>query len=171
MTQPKYVPVSEDEVVRPAQRLVAAGPWRPHRPAEHLASERVPTRGTGVPGPDQGYALLLADLLAPMLRLSAEEDREDVIKGAMSIALRRAARFGRAPVRADLELAFSLFGYLDDAPLDLVAYRRRRFFGVSHDDWRERELAESVSDEVLAMTAAQVRAKLDDWKEFFTSSV
>ena len=44
--------------------------------------------------------------------LEPGEHAEDVLAGAVAIALRRAAIFGRAPVTADIELALELFKYL-----------------------------------------------------------
>ena len=73
--------------------------------------------------------------------LEPDEHAEDVLAGAVAIALRRAAIFGRAPVGADIELALRLFKYLvgDEGTWpssDLVALRRERFAGAAHDYWR-----------------------------------
>src|SRR5271165_4970191 len=67
MTQPRYAPITEGGEVRPAYRLAPPAPWLPHRAAELRGAFRADRPGTGVPGPDQGYALLLAHRLAPRL--------------------------------------------------------------------------------------------------------
>ena len=77
----------------------------------------------GSAGPDQGYALRLARLMSDQLRLLPGEHLEDVIAGGIEIAMKRAARFGRAPVRADAELAFTLWGFLGDPPDDELVAR------------------------------------------------
>ena len=81
--------------------------------------------------------------------LEPGEHAEDVLAGAVAIALRRASIFGRAPVAADIELALSLFGYLGRAdgtaaPSELVEFRRERFAGAAHDYWRRRALADEI---------------------------
>ena len=167
MTQPKFAPIPIEDEVRPVQHLDVARPWVVHRPGELSRSNRLGQRGSGTQGSDQGYALHLAARFDDQLHLSAGEHREDVIIGAVAIALRRAARFGRAPVLADIELALVIFGYFDDAPEELIAVRKTLFAGVAHDDWRQRELAASVNDEVLALSPSAAGAGLAEWRSFF----
>ncbi|HLI15395.1 MAG TPA: hypothetical protein VKV23_04995 [Acidimicrobiales bacterium] len=165
MTQPKFAPILVEDEVRPTTRLAPPRPWTFHRPAEVLPARPPWRRGGGVPGPDQGYALRLARRLEDRLVLEPGEHREDVVAGIVAIAMRRAARAGRAPVLADLELAAELFGFLSDAPSDLVEHRRAAFAGVAHDYGRRRELAASVPEESLALTPETARAKLAAWRE------
>jgi hypothetical protein len=170
MTQPKFAPVLETSEVREVLRLPVPLPWSSHRPAE---VRPVPSRerrpNTGMPGPDQGYGLALAQSFADQLRVGESEHPEDVLAGAATIGLRRAALFGRAPVKADLELALNLFGYLEGAPEELVDARARYLSGASHDYWQRRDLAEWVPESTLCLTPAQVRAILEDepeaWRE------
>lgn len=158
MTQPRYAPIPEDGEVRPAYRLAPPQPWLPHRAAELRPGAFRSRPGTGVPGPDQGYALLLARRLTPRLVLTPGEHAEDVVAGALAIALTRASLFGRAPVIVDLELAFSAFGYLSDATADLVAARREAFAGAAHDYLVQRRLARVIPDRMLRMSPATLAA-------------
>jgi len=170
MTQPKFAPILETSEVRDSLRLPVPPPWRTHRPADFRPEPSRRRRpNTGIPGPDQGYALHLAELFTDQLRLAPGEHAEDVLAGAVSIGLRRAALFGRAPVKADIELALHLFGYLEGASEDVIDARGRYFAGVSHDYWQQRDLAEWVPESTLRMTPAQVRTTLADepeaWRE------
>jgi hypothetical protein len=166
MTQPKFAPILESSEVRDSLRLPVPPPWKPHRPADFRADPSPPRRPNGgIPGPDQGYALHLAGLLADRLRLGEHEHADDVLAGAVMIGLRRAALFGRAPVKADVELALDLFGYLEGAPEELVDARSRYFAGAAHDYWQQRDLAEWVPEATLRMTPAAVRALLAEEPE------
>ncbi len=166
MTQPKFAPILERAEVREVLALPTPAPWEPHRPADFRpdpTSVRPPN--TGIPGPDQGYALRLAEELKPELRLAENEHAEDVLSGAVMIGLRRAALFGRAPVRADLEVALNLFGFLEGAPEEVVEARQRYFAGVSHNYWQQRDLAEWVPDSTLRLRPSDVREILADEPE------
>lgn len=158
MTQPKYAPIPIEDEVRPSYHLPSSHPWTPHRPADFRPGARPSGLGTGTPGPDQGYGLRLARRFADRLVLTAGEHEDDALAGAAVIALRRAALFGRAPVSADLELALCLFGFLEQAPAELVAERKRRFSGAAHDYWDRRQLASSVSEQSLRLSPAEARS-------------
>ena len=164
MTQPKFAPILEQHEVREVQRIGPAAPWEPHRPGEFRpgpATRPARSGAYGVPGPDQGYALLLAERYEDRLELDPGEHAEDVLAGAVAIAMRRAATFGRAPVSTDVQLALALYGYLateggPTAPRDLVEYRRERFAGAAHDYWRRRALADEVPEAALRRSPAEV---------------
>jgi hypothetical protein len=169
MTQPKYAPIALEDEVRQADRLEVAQPWVPHRPGDFSpARHRLPA-GTGIPGPDQGYALSLADRIAPRLVLEKSEHAADVLAGAVAIGLRRAALFGRAPVSTDIELALELYGFLGDAPPEQVILRRETFAGVAHDYPRLRAIPGLVPETTLRLTPAVVRAGRAAWRELLTS--
>jgi hypothetical protein len=112
-------------------------------------------RGFGTTGPDQGYALTLAHRLAPRLRLADGEDRHDVVLGVALLGARRAALAGRAPSIYDLEVAAGLFGYLADAPEDLVEHRRGLFTGVAHSYDVQRALIDAVPEPSLRLTPSE----------------
>lgn len=155
--------------MRAAERLPAHAGWRQDRPAE-LTSPGVPTgHRFGTPGPDQGYGLTLAQRFVDRLEPAPGEHAEDAVAGCLGVGLRRAALFGRAPVIHDLDLAFTLFGYLGDAPADLVAFRVALIQGAAHSYWVQRDVADKVREETLRMTPAQVRAKLAEWRSMLVA--
>ena len=100
--------------------------------------------------------------LRPQLHVRAHERADDAVQGCTGIALRRASLFGRAPVIHDLRIVFTIWGWLDpDPPTDLLSLRRESFDGVAevlHNYERLRELADSVPEETLRSTPAQVAA-------------
>ena len=111
-------------------------------------------------GPDQGYALELATRFKDRLALEPGEHAEDVLSGAVAIALRRAAIFGRAPISADIELALRLFGCLVGdrgaaVPGELVAWRREHLAGAAHDYWARRALADAVPEATLRLSPCE----------------
>lgn len=169
MTQPKFAPIELADEVRPTFRLAPPQPWVAHRPGELDAKEATSGKGRGTQGPDQGYALSLAQRFSDKLQLVEGEHEEDVLSGAVVVALRRAAAYGRAPVSKDIELALALFGFFDEAPAELVLFRRRLFSGVSHHYWAERTLADAVSEQVLRLSAEQARQQLAEWPGFFST--
>lgn len=164
MTQPRFVPIARADMVRPGYRLGPPRPWRADRPADFRAGAPPTGRGTGTAGPDQGFALLLAERLADRLVLAPGERREDVIAGAVGIALRRASLYGRAPVLADIEFALAIFGYLAAAPAELVEFRKALFDGVSNDYWAQRELANEVPEATLRRMASEVDVSASGWQ-------
>ena len=167
MAQPEYVPVSAGDRVRPAERLPAHGGWEQRRPAE-LKKPGVPTgHRFGSPGPDQGYGLALAERFADRIQLLPGEHAEDAVAAALGVALKRASIFGRAPVIYDLELAYTLWGYLGEAPQALLDYRRAQLQGAAHDYWVQRDAVDKVRESTLRLTPAEVRAKLSDWPSLF----
>ena len=165
MTQPSYVPIGEADQVRPAFRLRTPLPWK----ADRVADLRTPgqPRGPefGVPVPDEGYALRLAHrLFESRLELTPGIGPEDALVGAAGVGGARAALFGRAPVARDLEMALVLFGFLGDAPAELVAWRTPLFQAASHHYELQRAIVDRVPEETLRLTPEQVHARLGDWR-------
>lgn len=161
MAAPDYVPndtaVADRHYVSPPRR---PQPWLADRPAE-LTDGQPTGAGLGVPGPDQGYALRLARRFEGELLLGPGEHAADAIAGCVGVALKRAALFGRAPVSADLEVAFRVFGFLPPAPDEsLAAWRRELFAGVSHPHHyaEARHLVGLVPESVLRMPPSEIEA-------------
>lgn len=124
--------------------------WVADRPGDIGGPQPTGAR-LGAQGPDQGYALTLVKLFDDRLHLG-DVDHQDAVAGCVAVATKRSALFGRGPVVHDLTAAFTIFGFLDDAPADdLVAWRERLFAQVhSHHHYRERRaIADLVSDAVL----------------------
>ncbi|HEY3941415.1 MAG TPA: hypothetical protein VGL60_02925 [Acidimicrobiales bacterium] len=159
MTQPSFVPIPESDQVRGARQLEVPGRWLPSRPGDQKGPRRQGGAGFGTPGPDQGYALLVAGRFEDRLRLAAGESAHDVIVGCAQLASRRAGLFGRAPTIYDVEMALRLFGFLDEAPpATVVADRSRRFAGVAHSYGRRQALVASVPEALLRQPVEQTGA-------------
>ena len=123
--------------------------------------------GLGYQGPDQGYALKLAERFEGRLALAAGEREDDALAGCCAVALRRASLFGRAPVVHDLRLALELFGFLDEADAGLAAWRRDQFAGAaSHHGYHVKlRLAGLVPEATLRLAPAAVaEACAEDWR-------
>lgn len=164
MAAPDYVPPTIADKPRVSLPLPPPRHWTATRPAD-LPSAQPRGRRLGSPGPDQGYALLLAERFHGKLRIAPGEDEHDALAAAVAVALRRASIYGRAPVKHDLELALGLFGYLGDGPADLAAWCRTALKGASHDYWEQRDIVDQIPEATLRMTPAEVRQRLGDWKK------
>jgi hypothetical protein len=168
MAAPEYVPVKPMDDVRtyesPPRR---PDPWLARRPGDLKTGQ---PRGVhfGNPGPDQGYALVLARRLQPRVILQQDESLDDVIHGCVPIALKRASLMGRAPVIHDLIVAFTVWGYLDEEPpVELVETRRPLFSGVAHaGHYVERErLVVMVPISTLRLSPEEIRTPyIVNWK-------
>ena len=164
MTQPSFVPVVEADQVRRAYQLQMPSIWTTTRPSELRGTRQPAGAFLGTPGPDQGFALKLARRFEDRLHLGAGEHVEDAISGCTAVAMRRAAAFGRAPVIHDLTSAFTLWGFLDGAPADLVAAREPLFRAASHHYQAQRTIADCVPESTLRLTPEQVTEHLSDWR-------
>jgi hypothetical protein len=167
MGQPEWVPVSDRDRVHVSERLPPPPPWFPHRAGDVKDAGGQPGGPMlGSAGPDQGYALRLARLMSDQLRLLPGEHLDDVIAGCVEGGMKRAARFGRAPVRADVEVAFTLWGFLGDPPGDeLVALRREMFAQASHHYDVRRTIVDQVPTSTLLLSLADVQAGMrTDWR-------
>ncbi len=166
MTQPSYVPIVEADQVRPAYHLRTPLPWRADRVADLRTPGQPRGRELGVPGPDQGYALLLAErLFESRLELTPGVSAEDALAAAAEVASARAALFGRAPVARDVETALQLFGFLGDAPEDLVAWRTPFFQAAAHHYEQRRRIVDCIPESTLRLTPEQVHARLSGWRD------
>ena len=167
MAQPEYVPVSARNRVRVSERLPTPDGWVADRVAEVRQHGGQPRgRQLGVAGPDQGYALKLARLIQDRIVLAPGDHLEDVVAGCVGVALRRAARYGRAPVMKDVEMGLAVWGFLGEAPADLVAFRTPLFASAAHHYNDLRAIAERVPEATLEMSPAElpVRLRAGGWK-------
>jgi hypothetical protein len=154
MAAPEYVPTSRDQQPRRGLPLPPARRWLADRPGELGASQpHGPSLGT--PGPDQGYALSLAARFHGKLDLGGATEH-DAIAGCLGTALQRASLFGRAPVIHDLDIAFRIWGFLGDAPAELVELRNPLFEAASHHYWDQRAIVDRIPEETLRMTHQEV---------------
>jgi hypothetical protein len=168
MAAPEFVPTQPTRRVRsyssPPRR---AGSWIADRPGE-LGGRQPAGEQLGTPGPDQGYALTLAERFAGRLSLTEGEHQADALAGAATIAMKRSALFGRAPVIHDLTAALTIWGFLDpSAPAELVELRREWFEEVHlamHYTARQR-IADAAPDEVLRLPHQKIADRHRvDWR-------
>ncbi len=121
--------------------------------------------GLGFTGPDLGYGLKLAKLVAERAVLAEGEHLADAIAGCFACGSRRSSNLHRSPVIYDMEWAFALWGFFAGAPDDLVTYRRPIFAGADHDYHGQRAVADAVPASALSLTAAEVQAGLGQWRQ------
>jgi hypothetical protein len=164
MPQPDFVPNAPADNVRVTETLPVPEGWLANRPAEIKGNHQPSGPLLGNVGPDQGYGLKLAKVFADKLELQAHEHAADAVMGALPVALKRAAMFGRAPVVYDFELAYTLFGFLGGAPEDLLTVRKELFAEASHHYEAQRKIADCVPESTLRLTPAQVREQLTAWR-------
>jgi hypothetical protein len=164
VTQPSFVPIVEADQVRPAYRLQVPNIWTQSRPSELRGASQPAGHLLGNPGPDQGFAISLARRFEDRLQLVEGESVEDAIAGCTAVAMRRCARFGRAPAVYDVSFAFTLWGFLGGAPDDLVAVRTLLFRSAAHHYRAQRVIADSVTEEALRLTPEAVAERLDQWR-------
>lgn len=162
MAAPDYVPVTLRDKPRTALPIPPPRRWTATRPGD-LAQGQPTGKLFGAQGPDQGYALRLAERFKGKLVLEEGEVPADVVAGCVAVATRRAGLFGRAPVIGDVDLAFRVWGFLGGAPADLVEFRKDWFFGAAHDYFGTRELAQRLPESTLRLTPAQV-AQQSNWR-------
>jgi hypothetical protein len=162
MAAPKFAPVSPNDDARSYESPdhVPDG-WMPDRPAEIRGFQ--PEGGRlGFQGPDQGFAIKIANTFRSRIHVLAGESVDDTVRGCLGIGLRRASMFSRAPVVHDLTIAFTMWGFLDsDPPPELVELRRGLFAGqanVAHSYDASRELVDRVPEATLRMLPEQVTA-------------
>ncbi len=144
------------------------GSWTADRPGETIGAAHPTGPALGNQGPDQGYVLKLAKRFTDDLVLRPGEHAADALEGACAVALRRASLYGRGPIAPDLRLALSVWGFLGDAPDDLVDYRRPLFAELHHTTihyFGVRTIADLVPEDTLRMTPdAVASAHAKDWK-------
>ena len=170
MAQPEFVPTQSQVAVRVELDLPTPEGWRADRPAELVPGVALTEGlGFGSPGPDQGFALSLYGRVRDGVRLAPKEHWSDVVAGCVGVATARASLYGRAPMIHDVRLSLYVFGFLGDAPADLVTWRTPLFAEASHHYQVQRQIAAVVSDEALGLTPEQVGAVVrdGDWRTLF----
>jgi len=170
MAAPPFVPV--DPTAKPRTYSSPAhvpDSWCADRPAD-IVGRQPEGPQLGKQGPDQGYALALAERLRDRVVVADGEVVDDALAGCLGIALRRASLYGRAPVMPDLTLALTIWGYLDPAPpADLVDLRRPLFEGVAnatHHYAEARSIVDSVPESPLRMSPGELTSAYPArWRE------
>ena len=156
-------------------------PWTAVRPGEVVGTDtsnnpakfdHSDTLKLGYQGPDQGYALKLAQRFASAVTVAPGEWVDDALAGCSAVALRRASLFGRAPVVQDLRLALELFGFMSESDAtqidtDLTDWRRDVFAGAAgHHGYEVRgRLVAMIPEATLRGTPLAVaEARDEDWR-------
>ena len=169
MAAPQFSPTPVVDASRSyGSPAVVPDAWSPNRPGDLVGFQPVGAR-LGFQGPDQGFAIKIANGFRDRLQLQPGEHDGDAIKGCLGLALRRASMFSRAPVVHDLTIAFTIWGFLDaNPPVELVTARGALFTGVGHDHHytEARAIADLVPAATLQMNPQQVAAAYPTrWRE------
>ena len=81
--------------------------------------------------------------------------------------------FGRGPMREDLEMALTLYGFLGEADEELVEMRRELFAEVHHTTvhyFAAREIADRVDADLLKGRLEKARKAVErNWRTAFGS--
>ncbi len=168
MGAPEFVPTDHNVAVRsyssPPRR---GGSWMADRPGEVVGPQPEGDR-LGTPGPDQGYAITLAERFSGQLQLTDGESESDAMTGAAAVAMKRSGLFGRGPVLHDVEAALTVWGFLDPAAdPELVALRRDLFGEVHHEVhyMQLRRIADAVPAELLLQSLDDIEvAHAEGWQ-------
>ncbi len=168
MAAPKFSPTPVVDTARfYSSPPVVPEAWMPDRPGEVVGFQPSGPQ-LGYQGPDQGFAMKIANGFKDRLQLQPGEHAADVIKGCFGVALRRASIFSRGPVVHDLTVAFTIWGFLDaDPPAELVTVRSALFQGVGHGHLyaEARAIVDMVPEATLEMTPQQVATHYPaNWK-------
>jgi hypothetical protein len=114
---------------------------------------------------------VLARRFEGQLQLAADEREEDALVGCTGVALKRASLFGRAPVVHDMTVALTVWGFLGDAPPDLIAFRQPLFAEVAspYHYPEQRRVVDLVPDDVLRRTPDEIaEAHRSDWRSLLS---
>jgi hypothetical protein len=162
-----YVPTRQEDAPRRSVAIPPASGWRAARPGDLDPAVGSGRKGVlfGTPGPDSGYALTLAERFRDRIAAVAPETVHDAEMIGAQVAMRRGGLFGRAPIALDVELGLTLFGWLGDAPADLVEWRRLAVVGVAHDYPRRIGLVEAIPDAVIRQKPEEIRGRVAEWRQ------
>lgn len=171
MAAPEYVPVDKTRPLRayesPPRR---PDPWLATRPAEVVDEGQPRGDRLGNQGPDQGYVLSLIRRFEGKLTLTSGEHERDALAGAAAVALKRASLFGRAPIVHDLTVALTIWGFLGDAPAELIALRAPLFEAASHHYWDQRAIVDRVPESTLRLSHQIVASRFPaDWRDLISA--
>ncbi len=164
-----YVATELDDSPRHKQNMpagVAVPPavsWVRHRPGEVGPNE--PTGALfGRPGPNIGFALTLVERQKASWQLGPHEHLADAAAVVAEIAMKRAAGFGRAPVKHDVDIAVALLGYDAGADDEWQPARARLVHDAEHHYASRRRLVDAVPDALLRGTPGDARLAATGWR-------
>lgn len=152
MAQQPNVEITDAELPRPKPHPGIAVKWRADKPGIADGPDDMPGGGYyGTIGPDPGWGTKLVN--------SAElpDDDPDLKRVLTGLVMTRAAAWGRAPVREDLEVALILCGYDEDAPERIVERRKRWLDASPHEQRPGATAVAEVDREILMSRPDEVR--------------
>lgn len=155
MAQQPNIEFTESDLPRTALDTAPARGWSASAKAGVItAPGQVPRgEGFGTPGPDTGWALRIIHRLEPGL----ERNLEAVLVGLMGA---RAAAFGRAPVRQDLEVAKLLCGIGEGLAAALTERVNRWVAAVPHERSKGMCAVADVDQAILLLAPDELRRAL-----------
>jgi hypothetical protein len=161
---PQYVPNTLAEQPRRGLDVPAPDRWVSDRPGELVANRPLGPE-MGRPGPDQGFALKLAHVYKDKLQVRKPETHHDAIIGCVGVATARASLYGRAPVIHDLDIAFRVWGFLGDAPQELLDLRVPMFEACAHRYEDQRAIVDQVPEATLLLSHGEVAQRFpSQWR-------
>jgi hypothetical protein len=153
----------------PGVKVPAAKSWRADRPGD-LPAGQPQGMLLGSPGPNVGYAMLLAHRARDRILLAPHEHIDDALAVVAEVAMRRAAHYGRAPVMHDIDVAIQILGYDGDAGPDFVEWRVRAVQGAHHDYYERRVLVDAIPIDVLRLAPSAVREHVAEARQALMES-
>lgn len=155
MAQQPNVEITDAERPRRTPKPGVAVKWRADKPGIPDAPNDIRGGGYyGTTGPDPGWGLKLVN------SADLPDDDPDLKKVLTGLVLARAAAWGRAPVREDLEVALVLCGYDDDPPEHVVQSRKRWLDASPHEQRPGATAVAEVDRQILMMTPGEARFAL-----------
>jgi hypothetical protein len=146
----------------PGVHMPAAHGWRADRPGDLVAGQ--PTGNLlGRPGPNVGYAVMLAARLRESVSCAPHEHTADALAVIAELAMKRCGSYGRAPTMADVEIAAALLGYRGDVDDTFAEWRATAIHGADHEYGVRRAFVDAVPDAVLRMPP-QVPALIGEFR-------
>jgi len=134
----------------PGVHLPAAHAWRADRAGDLVAGQ--PTGDLlGRPGPNVGYAVMLAGRLRDSVQVVPHEHAADALAVIAELAMKRAASYGRAPTMPDVDIAAGLLGYQGDVDDAFAVWRGEAIHGADHEYGVRRAFVDAVPDAVLRL--------------------
>ena len=164
-----FVAVQPDQAPRHRQSLPQGintpphGGWKADRPGE-LGIGQPEGKLHGAPGPNVGYAVSLVHRQRDSWVLGPHEYLGDASAVVAGVAMKRAAQYGRAPVKADVDIAVMLFGYNSQCDDAWVTRRSAIVHEADHHYGPRRSAIDLVSEELLRSTPTEVAARVGAWR-------
>ena len=109
-------------------------------------------------------------LLRTLGPLSGSAAASVTLMGCLGVGLHRASLFGRAPIIHDLDIAYRVWGFLGDAPPELVTLRAPLFEAASHHYWDQRAIVDRVPESTLRLSHQTVASRFPaDWRDLISA--